>query len=362
MEITTEIRKQLDEQKKNCIFCKIVSGEMASERVYFDDGAFAILDINPCVKGHMVIFPKEHYPLPAYMPGPEFAHLFAKTAKLVGAAKKAMLTTGVNVFIASGGAAGQQAPHFMYHILPREVGDGMDKYGFSEDKGVDPNVIGQLRGMLAKNVPLMMRNHFGRNPAKWHQEGRVNLPAYLESAKSRMVYGDEKCIVCMPEVPQAIGHLVIYSTEEEKLFENISEESSSHLFFAASLASTAIFEGLGAHGTNIILKSGESGDNPTGKLEIHILARTQNDGFDLNWTAMNPKPNLKDIRAKISDETFVIEHQNKEKASSPKVVDLDAQIISETKEVKKSAPAGRKTSFATAAEEIEFAMQQIRGD
>ena len=64
-----------------------------------------------------------------------------------------------------------------------------------------------------------------------------------------------------PEKSLVKGHLIIYSKTEDKYIENLNANDSAHLFFTASFVSTAIFEGLGAHATNILLKSGESDDN-----------------------------------------------------------------------------------------------------
>jgi galactose-1-phosphate uridylyltransferase len=55
--------EMLEQQKANCIFCKIVKGEIPSKKVYEDDMMLAILDINPAVKGHILVLPKEHYPI-----------------------------------------------------------------------------------------------------------------------------------------------------------------------------------------------------------------------------------------------------------------------------------------------------------
>ena len=67
VEITPEIQAQLNEQKKDCIFCKIVSGEMGSSTVYSDKHIKVVLDINPGVKVHMLVLPKEHYPIIPYL-------------------------------------------------------------------------------------------------------------------------------------------------------------------------------------------------------------------------------------------------------------------------------------------------------
>ena len=76
MNLTPEIKAQLAEQKKQCIFCKLISGEMEAKKVFEDDITIAMVDIHPAIKGHTLFMPKEHYPILPYMPQDEFKHLF----------------------------------------------------------------------------------------------------------------------------------------------------------------------------------------------------------------------------------------------------------------------------------------------
>ncbi|MFP4524168.1 MAG: HIT family protein [Candidatus Woesearchaeota archaeon] len=116
-------QEALEQQKENCIFCKIIKGDIPSKKVYEDDKLIAIMDINPATKGHVLVIPKEHYPLLPVIPFEEVQHLFRKTKKLVKAMKEALLCRGITIFIANGAAAGQQSPHFLYHLIPREKND-----------------------------------------------------------------------------------------------------------------------------------------------------------------------------------------------------------------------------------------------
>ena len=124
MNITPEMKAQIEEQKKQCVYCKIVSGEMEGKVVYEDDVCLAILDIYPAVKGHVVFLFKEHYPIMPYVPPEEFKHYFGLIPGLSNSIKKAMVTMGINFFLANGGPAGQQFPHVLGHFFPREKGDG----------------------------------------------------------------------------------------------------------------------------------------------------------------------------------------------------------------------------------------------
>ena len=116
-------QESLEQQKEQCIFCKIIKGDVPAKKVYEDEKLIAILDINPARKGHVLVMPKEHYPILPLVPFDDMQHIFRKTKKLVDAVKEAMLSQGVSVFIANGGAAGQMSPHFLFHIIPRDHND-----------------------------------------------------------------------------------------------------------------------------------------------------------------------------------------------------------------------------------------------
>ncbi len=313
VELTPEMQAQLDEQAKHCPFCKMIRGEIPTKNVYDDQIMRGILDINPWIPGHVLLLPKKHFPIMPYLPSKLFKHFFGMMPQVIDALKKSMLTTGANVFIANGGVAGQQAQHFMVHILPREKGDNISTL-FSFDKtltNTEDAKFQQVNAMLAQNLPLMMKNHFSRNPAKW-RTGHFLSPDYIQNItkEQQILYQDEKATCVVAKNPMSLGHVEIYSNEEEKDIEKLSFESSAHLFFVASFCATAVFEGLGAQGSNIILKSGFSDDNK-GKLVIHILPRFQDDGLKVIPKIMSNKPNNDKIASKIKDAMFLAEHNAK---------------------------------------------------
>ena len=134
MNLSPEIKAQLMEQKKQCIHCKLISGEIPNAKKVFEDSkTTALLDIYPIVKGHTIYLLKEHYPMPAYLSEEEFRHKFALIPQLAKAIKGGMVSTGINLFLAIGGAAGQQSYHLLAHLLPREEGDKF--YNFMFKKG-----------------------------------------------------------------------------------------------------------------------------------------------------------------------------------------------------------------------------------
>ncbi|MBS1266805.1 MAG: hypothetical protein MAG795_00774 [Candidatus Woesearchaeota archaeon] len=318
MQITPEVKAQLEEQKKNCIFCKILKGEMDSQKIYEDKLMFGILDINPAVKGHILLMPKEHYPIIPYLPPETFRHIFGLMPRFIKAVKKAMVTTGANIMIANGGAAGQQSPHFLFHIIPRDKGDSIFNYEFNKKGAVDDQQLNQANQMLSKNLKIMIGNHIKRDPISW----KINM-------QTQHAYEDD-ILICKPsETPKVAGHLVITL---KKPFEELNKKEAAHVFYVASYSATAVFEGLGAHGTNIIAKIGQSDDNLDGKFSMHILPRYQDDGLDVNLKPSGNKPD-KGVASRIKDATFEISYEQKENKQT-KVVNLDKGPEKLTKEKK----------------------------
>ena len=112
-------------QKQQCIFCQIVAGRVASKKVYEDNVCIAILDINPANPGHLLLLPKEHYPIMPLVPKEELEHMGKVAKHLSHCLLKSLKAEGVSMFIANGVAAGQRAQHFMIHLIPRKEGDGV---------------------------------------------------------------------------------------------------------------------------------------------------------------------------------------------------------------------------------------------
>lgn len=112
-------------QKSRCIFCHIAAGKIPSKKVYEDDKAFAVLDINPATKGHALVMPKEHYAIMPQVPDAELAHLSTVVKQLSQAALQSLGARGTSILIQNGFAAGQKAQHFLIHVIPRTQDDGI---------------------------------------------------------------------------------------------------------------------------------------------------------------------------------------------------------------------------------------------
>jgi histidine triad (HIT) family protein len=145
----------LKAQKANCIFCKIASDEVQSKKVFEDEQMLAILDINPATKGHTLVLTKEHYPIMPLIPPQEFDHLFGTAAALSKAVREGALAQRCTIFIANGAIAGQQSPHFLFHLIPRETGDGLEVLEIPK-RGINQS---DITSMLSQNLYAVMRQH-----------------------------------------------------------------------------------------------------------------------------------------------------------------------------------------------------------
>ena len=109
----------------DCLFCKIVAGEIPATKVHEDDRTVAFMDINPATRGHLLCIPKAHAAdLHAVSDDDLFA--VARTAKtMAGRIKDRLDADGVNVLQSSGQAAWQTVFHYHVHVIPRYEGDAL---------------------------------------------------------------------------------------------------------------------------------------------------------------------------------------------------------------------------------------------
>lgn len=108
---------------ENCIFCKILAGEIPSTAVYEDDDFKAILDVNPAARGHVIILPKNHAANIYELPDEDASKIMIVAKKIATSIEKAYHCDGVNILQNNGEAAGQTVFHLHVHVIPRFKGD-----------------------------------------------------------------------------------------------------------------------------------------------------------------------------------------------------------------------------------------------
>lgn len=111
----------------DCIFCKIIAGEIPSSKVYEDDQVLAFLDITQVTKGHTLVVPKQHFRNMLEMDSESSSQLFVRIPKIARHLQQTLGAAGVNILNNNEEVAGQTVFHTHVHLLPR----------FSQEDGLD---------------------------------------------------------------------------------------------------------------------------------------------------------------------------------------------------------------------------------
>jgi histidine triad (HIT) family protein len=119
---------------KDCIFCKIVRGEIPANKIYEDGKVFAFLDINPLSKGHLLIIPKKHFENIFDIEDEHLKEIISTAKKIAKLLKENLNASGMNILHASGKDAQQSVFHFHIHLIPRYKDDGLDTWPKSDYK------------------------------------------------------------------------------------------------------------------------------------------------------------------------------------------------------------------------------------
>ena len=111
-------------KQDNCIFCKIIAGEIPSHTLYEDEMFKVILDVGPATKGHALILPKNHYANLYELPEEDAAQAIKLAKKMMIKMTNKLNCDGFNIVQNNGEVAGQTVFHFHMHLIPRYKNDG----------------------------------------------------------------------------------------------------------------------------------------------------------------------------------------------------------------------------------------------
>ena len=123
---------------EDCVFCRIVSGMIPSEKIYEDEHVFAFLDINPVNTGHTLVIPKSHFGNIHTINKEEYAHVMEAVRVLSTTIEHAVHAEGINVMI-----VGEEVFHFHVHLIPRYVGDGLHHWQGEKESSEKISTIGK---------------------------------------------------------------------------------------------------------------------------------------------------------------------------------------------------------------------------
>jgi histidine triad (HIT) family protein len=141
----------------------------------------------------------------------------------------------------------------------------------------------------------------------------------IKEKKARIVYEDDELVAILPAKPAVKGHIKILPKQHATKLEELSPDLAEAIFFLSNFASSAVFDVLKAHGTNIILNESEN------HLAFDIIPRKENDGINFLWKSKQLAPDeMESVLSKIKDKAFVIGKKEKK-----------ALVISEEKEILK---------------------------
>lgn len=116
-------RTEIVEERAGCLFCRIVSGDLAARIVFDDATSLAFLDHRPLFPGHCLLIPKTHWETLADLPPDLIAPLFLNAQLLAKTVQRVMNAEGT--FVAVNNTVSQSVPHFHIHIVPRRRKDGL---------------------------------------------------------------------------------------------------------------------------------------------------------------------------------------------------------------------------------------------
>lgn len=106
-----------------CIFCRIIEGEIPADTVYEDEDVIAFMDANPLVEGHTLVVPRQHVERIGSLSPEQAGRYFQAVPAIVRAVQRVLDAEGATLAWNDGAAAGQEVPHAHLHIVPRYDGD-----------------------------------------------------------------------------------------------------------------------------------------------------------------------------------------------------------------------------------------------
>jgi histidine triad (HIT) family protein len=107
----------------DCLFCKIIAGDIPSTRVHEDERTVAFMDINPATRGHLLVVPREHTPDLLEIADEDLEAVVRAARMLAQRQSERLGADGVNLLNSCGSVAWQTVFHFHMHVIPRYGGD-----------------------------------------------------------------------------------------------------------------------------------------------------------------------------------------------------------------------------------------------
>jgi histidine triad (HIT) family protein len=146
---------------KDCLFCKIVKGEIPAKKVYEDANVIAFLDINPRNPGHTLVIPKDHHETLFDLPDADIRGYFSSMKRVAVLVRNGTKAHGISVCQNNGSAAGQVVAHLHFHIIPRFMNEGPSALeGILQVKKMNEEALDQIASAIkgaSSEAPKEMR-------------------------------------------------------------------------------------------------------------------------------------------------------------------------------------------------------------
>ena len=138
----------------DCVFCRIIAGEVPAHLVLDDEEFVAFLDARPVFKGHVLVVPRRHYVTLADLPVPAVGPLFERVRLLSAAIPAALGAQGT--FVALNNVVSQSVPHLHVHVVPRTKGDGLRGFFWPRGRYASEGEASQYARRIADAVAAMV--------------------------------------------------------------------------------------------------------------------------------------------------------------------------------------------------------------
>ena len=174
---------------RECDVCKIIENKDSFNLIYEDSICIAIIHEIPAVKGHVILFPKEHYPIFEEVPKKVINHIFKITNKISTAIFDSMSCQGTNIIINNGITAGQELPHFIINIIPRFENDNIN-FEWTPNKKSDSELdITQTiikQALNAKKEIEQKKEITNSEPEPIHIQNKQTNKVFIDQMTTRM--------------------------------------------------------------------------------------------------------------------------------------------------------------------------------
>jgi histidine triad (HIT) family protein len=135
----------------DCLFCRIVAGEVEAAIVASTEETVSFLDHRPVFEGHTLVVPRAHVPTLRDLPAGLLVPYFAEVQRLTAAVQDGLGADGT--FVAANNVVSQSVPHLHFHVVPRRRKDGLRGFFWPRTKYADPTRLEEVATAIRGALP-----------------------------------------------------------------------------------------------------------------------------------------------------------------------------------------------------------------